>query len=109
MEASENGNGFFIKSVNAADDSSNPFGLEYYNGNFTTYKFNAYNGAFLFQFYTTGAAGFTDALAAGDQVVIYNPTSSVGMSSQPPQRRQHPGSGGHRTDPQCRQQALRLR
>ena len=83
VEASENGNGFFIKSVNAADDSSNPFGLEYYNGNFTTYKFNAYNGAFLFQFYTTGAGGFTDALAAGDQVVIYNPTSSVGMSSQP--------------------------
>ena len=82
VEASDNGSGFFIKSVNALDDSSNPLGLEYYNDKFTTYKFNAYTGAFLFQFYTTGAGGFTDTLAAGDQVLIYNPTSGMSLSSQ---------------------------
>ena len=73
--------GFYVKSVNGAKDGKQLY-LEFYNGNFTTYTFTSYNTKpFLLQFFTTGAGGFTDTIAAGDQVIIYNPTYSVALSN----------------------------
>lgn len=74
--------GVFIKNATAGNGTT-PYALEYYGSKFTTYTFQSYNtGAFLLQLYTSGAAGgFTDTIAAGDQVLIYNPTSSVALSN----------------------------
>ena len=77
LEALEDGSGFYVHNV-----GSSYLDLEYYNGNFTTYRTGT-SAAYVFQFYAAGSAGgFTDTLAAGDQVLIYNPTSSMSMSSQ---------------------------
>ncbi|MBP3412720.1 MAG: S-layer homology domain-containing protein [Oscillospiraceae bacterium] len=75
VEAAEGG--FFVKSV-----SNSAMALEYYKGNFTVYSFQSYNsGAYLMQFFAANVGGFTDTLTAGDRVVIYNPTHSMGLSS----------------------------
>ena len=72
--------GFYVKSVNGAKDGKQ-FYLECYKNNFTTYTFTSYNAKpFLLQFFTTGAGGFTDTIAAGDRVILYNPTYSMGLS-----------------------------
>lgn len=68
LEALEDGSGFYVHNV-----GSSYLDLEYYNGNFTTYRTGT-SAAYVFQFYAAGSAGgFTDTLAAGDQVLIYNP------------------------------------
>ena len=73
--------GFFVKSVNGTNNGSQ-MALEYYKENYTVYSFQSYNtGAFMLQFFTTGSGGFTDTIAAGDQVLIYNPTNSVALSN----------------------------
>ncbi len=78
LEALEDGSGFYVRNV-----GSSYLNLEYYQGNFTTYRFSD-SAAYVFQFYAAGSAGgFTDTLTAGDQVIIYNPAASVGLSSQP--------------------------
>lgn len=79
LEAVEGG--FYVKSVNGVKDGK-PLYLECYKNNYTTYTFTSYNAApFLLQFFTTGAGGFTDTIAAGDQVIIYNPTHSMALSN----------------------------
>lgn len=77
LEALEDGSGFYVHNV-----GSSYLYLEYYDGKFTTYRTGT-SAAYVFQFYAAdGGGGFTDTLAAGDQVLIYNPTSSMSMSSQ---------------------------
>ena len=70
--------GAYVKCVNAEN-----LALEYYKSNFTVYSFQSYNtGAYLMQFFSAGTAGgFTDKLTAGDQVVIFNPTNSMALST----------------------------
>ncbi len=70
--------GFYVKCANVEN-----LALEYYKGNYTIYSFQSYNtGAYLMQFFTVGTGGgFTDKIEAGDQVVIYNPTYSMALST----------------------------
>ena len=75
-------NGFYVKSVNGTFNSKQLY-LEYYKNNFTTYTYT-YINPFLIQFFSAGPAvsgGFTDTLAAGDRVVIYNPTHNMALSN----------------------------
>jgi len=76
VEAAEGG--FYIHCANVEK-----LAFEYYKGNFTIYSFQSYNtGAYLMQFFSAGTAGgFTDTIAAGDRVVIYNPTNSMALST----------------------------
>ena len=80
VEAAEGG--FTVKNATATYND-NPLYLEYYKENFTTYTYTQWNTApYVMQFFTTGTAGgFTSTLTAGDQVVIYNPTYSMGLSN----------------------------
>ncbi len=75
VEAGEGG--FFVKSV------PNPnMALEYYKGNYTVYSFQSYNPkAYLMQFFAGTAGGFTDTIATGDNVIIYNPTYSMALGT----------------------------
>ena len=75
VEAGEDG--FFVKAV-----SNTTMALEYYKGNYTVYSFQSYNpGAYLMQFFAGAAGGFTDTIATGDQVIIYNPTYGMALSN----------------------------
>ena len=75
VEAGEGG--FFVKAV-----SNTTMALEYYKGNYTVYSFQSYNpGAYLMQFFAGAAGGFTDTIATGDQVIIYNPTYSMALGT----------------------------
>ena len=60
--------------------------LEYYKNNFTTYSYQQWSQkAYLMQFFTTGTASsgeFVNTIATGDQVVLYNPTYSMGLSNE---------------------------
>ena len=81
IESAENG--FYIKNLGA---STSYMGLEYYQGNYTAYRFIPDDAKYLFQFYAAGEDGFTDALAAGDSVVIYNPVSGRSLSNRPTEK-----------------------
>ena len=74
---------FLVKSAATVDEKE--LYLECYKGNFTSYLFQSWSRPmYTMQFFAAGktsTGGFTTELAAGDKVVLYQPSSGMALSS----------------------------